>query len=93
MFNADLNIISIIVIVIYSILCIVKKINYKITFYISIFYILVAAVFLLFENEYMAINISSIAYYLLIAAVILAIVEFYRENTNKKKEKKLTDSD
>ena len=53
-------------------------------------FLVVTAVFQIFEVEDLAINVATTAYYLLIIAVVLAIVEYCRDfiKTNKYKKQK-----
>ena len=88
MINIDLNIIAIFILIVYCLVCIIKKISLKIAFIIGVIFIVVAAGSLMLEEEDLAINITTMAYYLLIVAVALAFVEYYRDITKTKKVKK-----
>ncbi len=88
MINIILNIIAIIILIVYFLVCIIKKISFKITFIIGLIFLVVAAGFIILGKEDLATNITTIDYYLLIVAVLLAFVEYLRDISKIKDEKK-----
>ena len=87
MINTTLNLVAIIILIVYTIVCIIKKISFKIAFIIGVIYLLISAVFLIFDREESSINLALISYYLLIVTAILAITEYLRDMMKIEKEK------
>lgn len=87
MINIDLNTIVIIVLIVYFLVCLFKKISFKIAFIIGMIFLVVAAGFLMLERENLAVNIAAIAFYLLIVAVALAFVEYLRDITKSEESR------
>ena len=88
MINLDLNIIAIFILITYFLVCLLKKISFKIAFIVGIIFLVVSAGFLMFEEEDLANDLAIISYYLLIVAVALVIVEYFGDTRKTKEEKK-----
>ena len=79
MIHIDLNTIAVIVLIVYFLVCIFKKISFKIAFIIGVAFIVVAAGFLMLDDQDLANDIATIVYYLLIVSVALVVVEYIRD--------------
>jgi len=87
MINIFLNIMVVIILIIYFLVCIIKKISFKFTFILGLITILIAAGLLMIGMEDLTINITTIAYYLFTVSVILALVEYLRDISKTTREK------
>ena len=87
MFNLNLDIVVIIILIIYFTICVFKKISSKITFIISIIFLVIAAGFLMLEDQDLANDIVTIVYYLLIVSIALVVVEYIRDIRKSKEGK------
>jgi hypothetical protein len=92
MINTNLTLIAIIVLIVYLLFGIIKKISFKISFFTGVIFVIIATILLTLEKELIAINIASIAYYLLIVAILLAIIEYIRDIPQFKRIGKIKDS-
>ena len=73
--NPDL--ITIIVLIIFFIIFVYKKINYRFVFFASILFLFITALYQLANNADMANNMAKIVYYLLIMTVGLVLAEHF----------------
>ena len=98
MIDTGLNIIIGVILIVYFLFCVIKKISFKISFVISMIYFVLAIIFLFLENDDLVVNISAIAFYLLIISVALALLEYFRDimiinkEDNLKKDSNITRS-